>query len=349
VLDLNPSDWDQVSSRMNPNRLEIEALRGPKAVLDPRRASGMIREIEATGPAGRCRATDQLQPPTVADVLSLFLTGAECAFRCVMCDLWKHTLDQPTQVGAIAEQVRHAIAAQPPSRLTSPASPRWIKLYNSSNFFDPRCVPSEDWQEIAAATSTFERVIVENHPKLVGKEVGHFAAMINGQLEVAMGLETVFKPSLQLLNKQMTLDDFQQASARLRAMNCDLRVFILIQPPGILPSDALEWALASLHFAQQCGARHVSLIPTRGGNGIMESLAKQGRFEPPNANCVEDCFDQAMAMADSTVVTVDLWDFDKLSGLCDDCYGLRRTRLEAMNLTQMILPKLLLDCECCNG
>jgi len=348
VLELKVNDREHGTAEMPPSRLQIETLRSVKAVLNPRRAIGVIREIEATGSANGAGIFVRL-PPATADVLSLFLTGAECVFRCVMCDLWKHTLDHPTEIGAIAEQVRHAIATGPPCRASSPQSSKWIKLYNSSNFFDPRCVPREDWDDIAAATLAFDRVIVENHPNLVGKEVAQFASLISGQLEVAMGLETVFEPSLRLLNKQMTLDDFQRASQRLLADGCDLRAFVLIQPPGMLALDSVQWALASFQFAQQCGARHVSLIPTRGGNGIMESLAQHGKFEPPNAQCVEDCFDQAIALAGSTVVTVDLWDFDRLSGLCDRCRGWRRTRLDEMNLTQIILPKLIVDCECCDG
>ena len=38
-------------------------------------------------------------------VVTVFLTGSECAFHCTMCDLWKNTLDAPTPIGAIPEQI----------------------------------------------------------------------------------------------------------------------------------------------------------------------------------------------------------------------------------------------------
>ena len=39
--------------------------------------------------------------------------------------------------------------------------------------------------------------------------------MINGRLEIAMGLETVHPEVLRRLNKRMTLDDFERATTFL--------------------------------------------------------------------------------------------------------------------------------------
>jgi radical SAM enzyme (TIGR01210 family) len=168
-------------------------------------------------------------------------------------------------------------------------------------------------------------------------------------LEVAMGLETVSEPSIRLLNKQMTLTDFRQAADRLMTMEIDLRVFILLQPPGMPAEQAIDGVLDSLRFARQCGARHASIIPTRGGNGIMEQLARDGLFKPPTASSLERCFELALQDQSSMVVTVDLWDFDKLSGLCETCSAVREQRLSVMNLRQSILPSERLDCQCLGG
>ena len=75
--------------------------RSPKNSLDVRRAYGAFVEQEPDA-AGRLR-----------DVATLLLTNRECPFRCLMCDLWKNTLDEPTSRTAIPEQIRSALANLP--------------------------------------------------------------------------------------------------------------------------------------------------------------------------------------------------------------------------------------------
>jgi hypothetical protein len=53
------------------------------------------------------------------------------------------------------------------------------------------------------------------------------------------------------------------------------------------PEESLHWAQRSLDFAFDCGATAVTLIPTRGGNGAMESLAQSGEFTLPAISTVE--------------------------------------------------------------
>ncbi len=322
-------------------RESIESRRGPKTKLDPMRPVAVIQECEPTA-----RPTANHPNPAIAEVTSVFLTGAECAFRCTMCDLWKHTLDVSTPQGAIPGQIDVALRSQNNDRSTGTKSPQWIKLYNSSNFFDPRCVPHEDWDAVATRVSRFDQVIVENHPRLVNSTVGQFASTLHGQLEVAMGLETVYQPAIKLLNKQMTPNDFERAAHRLQSMNVSVRSFILLQPPGMPAAIALDEVEKSLRFAGQCGSRHASIIATRGGNGIMEELAAKGRFRAPSAFALERCLDVALCHNPNMVVTVDLWGFESLSGICDGCIEPRRERLTAMNLSQSILPPCELNCGC---
>lgn len=376
------------------NRQSVQSHRPPKTTIDPFRPIAVIHESE---PMERPRSTDRsfappqptwpvntsaklpftetaLADPSLASVTSVFLAGAECSFRCTMCDLWKHTLDHSTPRGAIPAQIEIALRDQSTTASVPPKytkkgdisncggtngnesrgihieqTPQWIKLYNSSNFFDRRSVPPEDWCEIANRVARFERVIVENHPRLIDDGARRFAAQIAGKLEIAMGLETVFEPSIRLLNKQMSLTDFRQAADRLMTMEIDLRVFILLQPPGMPAEQSIDGVLDSLRFARQCGTRHASIIPTRGGNGIMEQLALGGLFKPPDAASLERCFELALKEQNTMVVTVDLWDFDKLNGLCETCAAARKQRLSVMNLRQTILPTERFDCQCLGG
>jgi hypothetical protein len=64
-------------------------------------------------------------------------------------------------------------------------------------------------------------------------------------------------------------------------------VFALIGPPFVPRDEQDHWLLATVAFAEQCGASVISLIPTRGGNGTMEALAAQKLFVEPAPADVE--------------------------------------------------------------
>ena len=231
-------------------------LRGPKAVLDPHRAYAAVWEEERD-------ERGELAPTAV-----VFLTNRECPFHCAMCDLWVHTLDETVPPGAIARQIREALATLPPARQ--------IKLYNAGSFFDPQAIPPVDYDEIAAAIAGFDRVIVESHPAFLrgahGDACRRFRELIGRRLEVAVGLETVHRDALAALNKRMTVEDFAEAAAFLTRHGIALRAFVLLDPPFVPHHEAAEWALSSVRTARSVGASVCTVIPTRGGNGALEAL-----------------------------------------------------------------------------
>src|SRR5438477_980560 len=164
----------------------ILARRGARKPPDPFKPSGFMIEEERSE-SGR-----------VASVTTIFLANRECPWRCLMCDLWKNTLTETVPLGGIPAQIDFALAelAQNGSEGFQPASSggiatrgssrdhgnplesqsrmaalRQIKLYNSGSFFDPLAIPLEDHTAIARRVATFERVIVECHPALVGGSV----------------------------------------------------------------------------------------------------------------------------------------------------------------------------------
>jgi archaeosine synthase beta-subunit len=306
------------------------AARGPRNTLDPDRPYAFLVEDEpdATG--------------AVIPVATIFLTNRECPWRCVMCDLWRNTLAEPTPPGAIPAQIEYALAQLPAARA--------IKLYNAGSFFDPRAIPPEDHLAIAEAVRTFDHVIVECHPALVGDAVPRFRDLLSGRLEVAMGLETANPDVLEKLNKRLTLDQFRAAAEFLRRNSIDLRVFILVQPPFQRAEESLHWAERSLDFAFDCGATAATLIPTRGGNGAMEILASNGEFAPPALATLEDAFDYGLSLGSGRArlfrVSADAWDLPRAFD-CPSCRDRRVARLRAMNLAQTFAPRIA--CEACGG
>lgn len=303
----------------------ILAARGPKVALDPRRPYAFFVEPECTA-AG-----------TVEDVATVFLTNRECPFRCLMCDLWKHTTDDPVPAGAIPEQIDYALSQLPAAQ--------HIKLYNNGNFFDHKAIPPGDHPAIADRVGKFRTVIVENHPKLCGEECLQFRDRIAGDFEVAIGLETVHPTVLERLNKQMTLDDFSRAAEFLLRNGIRVRAFILLRPPFLSELEGYEWALRSMQYAFALGVECCSLIPTRGGNGIMEQLQNSMQFAPPQLSTLEAAHAAGLALRRGRVF-VDLWNIEKLFD-CQDCGPARADRLKTMNLTQQLSPEI--HCECKRG
>ena len=295
----------------------------PREVLDPLLPQAFLTEEECD------------ERGEIVSVATIFLTNRECPWRCLMCDLWRHTLTESVPRGAIASQIDHALKRLPPAR--------HVKLYNSGSFFDERAIPPEDYVEIASRLDGFERVVVESHPLLIGDKTRRFRDLLKGRLEVAMGLETVHPVVGPQLNKRVSLAQWKKAAQVLGREKIALRVFVLVKPPFLDEDEALLWANRSVEWAFDCGASVVALIPTRDGNGAMETLARRGEWSPPQLKTLEDALDFGLGLRRGRVVA-DVWDLERFSS-CAHCFPMRLARLQEMNLRQTIAPQI--RCEWC--
>ena len=304
----------------------IRALRSSRNSVDPWGPLAVIVEKERR-PGGDLEST-----------LTVFLAGSECPFTCAFCDLWRNTLEGPTPRGALPEQLSRALAQPRSGRL-----PSRIKLYNASNFFDPRAVPPEDLDSLAALVEPFAAVTVESHPRLVGSRCREFARTIAGRLEVAMGLETIHPDALPRLNKKMNLSDFDRAARFLRDLGIGLRTFVLLGAPFVPSHESIAWAVRSVEHALAAGASLVAIIPARGGNGEMERLAHAGKFVRPTLGDLEAALEQSLSLGPGVVVA-DLWDVERFVE-CSACGPARIARLARMNATGHAEPPV--ECDDC--
>jgi archaeosine synthase beta-subunit len=286
--------------------------------------------------------TERTERGDLARVATLFLTNRECPFRCLMCDLWRNTLETEVPEGAIVLQIDRALQAL---ERNAAGAAHQIKLYNSGSFFDPGAIPPADYPAIAERVARYERVIVECHPAFVGARCLPFRDLLPGTLEIAMGLETVHPEILPQLNKQMTLEQFSRAAQFIRQNGMALRAFVMVKPPFMDESAAVEWAVRSAQFALDCGATAVSLIPTRLGNGALDVLSISGSFSPPRLSTFERAVDATLAQAAGRGrIFADTWDLEKFSR-CPACFPARRERLVGINLEQTARPSV--HCTSC--
>lgn len=302
----------------------ITAQRPDRSVADPFKPYGFFVEHE--------RSSSGL----IVNSAGILLTNKECPWRCLMCDLWKNTLTQTVPGGAIPKQIDYALA-----RLR--LRPEQIKLYNSGSFFDPAAIPPQDYGAVAQRVSFAQHIIVESHPRLVGEKTLRFRDLLEGSLEVAMGLETVHPEILPRLNKRFTLEQFARAAAFLLKEGIRVRAFVLVKPPFLSEDEAVEWAVKSARFAFSCGADVVSLIPTRPGNGALDRLMDSGQFAPPSLCTLEQSLGRSLDLLAGRVFA-DTWDLEKFS-TCAACFKQRQQRLYTMNLTQALLPPI--QCSAC--
>jgi radical SAM enzyme (TIGR01210 family) len=301
--------------------------RPTRNLLDPQRAYASLVEREP-GPSG-----------VPVDSVTIFLTNRECPWRCLMCDLWRNTLEESVPDGAIASQIREELRQFPeiaPERSQ-------LKLYNAGSFFDPRAIPAGEYAEIARLASPFGRTIVECHPAMVGDRCLRFRDLLARPLEVALGLETVHPQVLDRLNKRMSVDQFRSAADFLRTREIDVRVFILLRPPWLSEEEGVQWAKRSLDFAFDCGAAVCSIIPTRAGNGAMEALAAAGEFTPPALSSLETVLEYGLSRGRGRVFA-DLWNVD-VPSQCASCSQARVERIRRMNMAQRITEPV--QCMAC--
>lgn len=313
---MNESPDNLIDDRM------IRSLRGNKNPVDPRVPYRWLVEKERTS-SGKIEETG-----------IIFLTNRECAFHCLMCDLWKNTTDNNIEVGDIPNQIGWALTQMPPVK--------HLKLYNSGSFFDKRAIPEEDYRKIASLLKNFETVIVESHPLLINEKCLKFSDMLEPELQISMGLETVHPEILKKLNKKMSIEDFANAAGFLKKHEISSRAFILLRPPWLNESEGIIWAEKSIDFAFNSGVECCTVIPVRAGNGAMDFLMSKEEFNPPDIHSLEIVLEYGIGLKKGRVFA-DTWDLRQFSK-CDKCLDKRISRLVEVNLTQAISAPI--ECSC---
>ncbi len=301
----------------------IHSQRGKRNAVDTNKPYAFLVEKE------------RLMTGEVEDVATIFLTNRECPFTCLMCDLWNNTTYYTVESGTIPAQIEFALSQLP--------KVKHIKLYNSGNFFDRKAIPPSDYPAIIGLLQGFETVLVENHPKLISRDILDFRDKLHGNLQVAMGLETAHPEVLKLLNKSMTLEDFSNACGFFNSYSIPVRVFILLRPPFLNEQEGVLWAERSIDFSFNNNAECCVIIPTRPGNGALDSLAERQLFHPPDLSSLEEVQSYGVGLNRGRVFA-DLWNLEQFSD-CPACFEERKERMHRMNMEQNLSDPIRCHCQ----
>lgn len=268
-------------------------------------ARGERNRVAADRPVASFLEDEWVTSDSSKRALTVLIANRECPWRCVMCDLWQNTLTRSVSTSDIETQLQHAAGM-------NAGNFQWLKFYNSGSFFDRAAIPTKARDVVLRFCRGLERLIVENHPGLARREVVEFAARLHPvRLEVAMGLETANPRILERLNKGFDLNDFRKACQLLESGGIDMRAFVLVRPPWSYSDQAaLEDIRQTAALAADCRVGTLTLIPTRGGSGLMKQLENQGHFSEPGLDLLKD----AALMARGNFpgrVQVDTWDLER--------------------------------------
>ncbi len=254
---------------------------------------------------------EERQPSgAIASSLTVFLLGRECPFTCLFCDLWQHTLKVDTPPGALPTQLELALGAATRAKGSGGPAAQILKLYNASNYFDVHAVPPEDDAAILWQAQHFEKVVVECHARLLGPRCLSFAAALAGQLQVAIGFETIAPGVLARLGKGIEVQDLRRAAAFLRRAQIGLRAFVLIGAPFLARKERPEWTRRTCELALEEGAEQVVLIPLRPSPGELQRLVDAGEVELPDLEEVAATVELCAPLAPERIL-LDTWDLDR--------------------------------------
>ncbi len=155
----------------------------------------------------------------------------------------------------------------------------FVKLYTSGSFLDDGEVPPAVRARIFDEFSGCERILFESRPEFVTPEV---LSTVPDNASVALGLESSDPEVLEkAVHKGFTPDDVRRAGTLAKETGLGVRTYLLLKPPFMTESAAIEDAVRSARFADAFSDEiSVNLLNVQRGT-VVERLWRKGEFRPP--------------------------------------------------------------------
>jgi len=208
------------------------------------------------------------------DAMVLILRTSGCSWSrrggCSMCG-YNSASDSEVNAGNLLAQLEAAMERYD--------GEPFVKIYTSGSFLDGREVPPEARDEILQSFSAARRLLVESRPEFV--DADSLSPLPRGST-VAIGLESSDDEVLaRSVRKGFSSADYLRAAEAIKAGGMRLRSYLLLKPPYLSETAAIEDAKASVAFASLHGDE-VSLNPVNVQKGtVVERLWRRGDYRPP--------------------------------------------------------------------
>lgn len=262
---------------------------------------------------------------------------------CSMCGYSKDTLGR----SATPEELAHQLSEAMDRYRGEP----YVKVYTSGSFLDDREVDAESRLALARAFSgRARRLLFETLPEFATEDhLAPVAAAFAGEVEVALGLETTDPTVLsRYVHKSTGPEEYLRAADRIRAVGLRSKAYLLLKPPYLTESEAIDDVLRSVGEA----APHfdaLSINPVHIQNGtVVEWLYHRGRYRPPWLWSVVEVLREGADRRGG----VRLVSFPTAGGLargphnCGSCDAAVLAAIEDASLTQDFSRLSRLDCSC---
>ncbi|HXY46569.1 MAG TPA: archaeosine biosynthesis radical SAM protein RaSEA [Thermoplasmata archaeon] len=262
---------------------------------------------------------------------------------CSMCGYSKDTLGRsatPAELGLQLAEALDRYQGEP-----------YVKFYTSGSFLDDREVDPESRRAIARAFSgRARRFLIETLPEFaVTERLTPIAEAFSGELEVALGLETTDPMVLsRFVHKSTGPREYFAAAARIRALGLRPKAYLLLKPPYLAESEAIDDVVQSIgeaspHFDT------LSVNPVHIQNGtVVEWLYHRGRYRPPWLWSVVEVLRRGAERRGAARLV----SFPTAGGLvrgphnCGECDRRVLDRIEDASLSQDFAPLSTVECRC---
>ncbi|MFB6155385.1 MAG: archaeosine biosynthesis radical SAM protein RaSEA [Haloferacaceae archaeon] len=223
-------------------------------------------------------------PDGVRQSLTIILNTGGCRWAraggCTMCGYVAESVEGGSvEHGALMDQIDACLAHE---REEADGPSPLVKIYTSGSFLDEREVGAETREAIAETFADRERIVVESLPDFVDREKLRDFTDRDLETDVAVGLETATdRVRHDCVNKYFDFADFVDASEEASAAGAGVKAYLLMKPPFLSESEAIEDMKSSVRRAAE-HAHTVSMNPTNVQRYTMvDDLYFRGGYRPP--------------------------------------------------------------------
>ncbi|MCL2033014.1 MAG: archaeosine biosynthesis radical SAM protein RaSEA [Methanomassiliicoccaceae archaeon] len=233
-----------------------------------------MKEKRSPSQLEACWKEKDLISGRVSDAMVMIMRTNGCCWAktggCTMCGYRQASLSRVTE-DDLNRQVDEALSKY--------NEEGFVKIYTSGSFLDENEIPLSIRERILKEFSGCERILFESRPEFVKEET---IAALPKTITIALGLESSDPDVLATsISKGFTPDDSRNAGMIIKGAGLTVRTYLLLKPPFLTESVAMEDTIRSALFADEF-SDEISINPLNVQRGTYaERLWRAGELRPP--------------------------------------------------------------------